>query len=796
MSLTTRLAAIVRRDTWAALWQALFALPQVAEPVAGRIRARQLQAVLRLAPVVVFTNAMNVLIVVAAFWDDASRPFLLAWGAGVILLISQALRAWVRWRRSPARDSVSPRALRRAQVNGAILAAAWAAAPLMLFPSSSGDLQLLIATVITGMICAGGFVLATIPAAGTTYVLVLGSGALASVMLSDYPLAWLVAALLFLYSGIVVINVWLTARLFNGRLAAEADAERQSEVIGVLLRDFEEHASDVLWETDARGHLCHVSPKLQAMFRLPLERLGGAPVLEVLAPLAARAEEPDALETLRQRFESRLPFRDLPIALQGEGPTRWWSLSAKPLLDGQGRFGGWRGVAADITERQRATGRLAWMAHHDALTGLANRQQFRAQVTECFEQHGGRPFAVLCLDLDHFKNINDTLGHAFGDRLLEEVARRLLGCTRRGDTVARMGGDEFAILVRQVDGPDEVAMLAQRLLQSLQTPCEVDGVQVSVRTSIGIALAPQDGAAIEDLLNHADLAMYAAKSAGRGAYRFFEAGMAALTRRRLQLEQGLRGALDRGEFGLVYQPQVDLASWTVTGFEALLRWRHPELGEVSPAEFIPVAEDSGLIQALGDWVVRGACLEAMRWPSALAVAVNVSPVQTLSDDLGARVQAALLVDSGLPAARLELELELTESVFLTQSPSTMQTLRTLHGLGLKMALDDFGIGYSSLEYLRRFPFDTLKVDRSFVRELDARHDVRAIVEMTVGLARTLGMKTVAEGVEQLAQAQRLRGYGCDAMQGFLVARPMPPQDIAAFLERFAASTPLSTAASD
>jgi diguanylate cyclase (GGDEF)-like protein len=468
--------------------------------------------------------------------------------------------------------------------------------------------------------------------------------------------------------------------------------------------------------------------------------------------------------------------------------TRWWSLSAKPLRDAQGRCTGWRGVGTDVTDAHSANRQLTWLAHYDPLTGLANRHHFRTQLAHLLTLDPGSEvgLAVVCLDLDHFKTINDTLGHAVGDGLLQEVAKRLLARTRRTDIVARLGGDEFAVILREVSSADEVAALTRRLLDGLQTPCEVQGARIAVRASMGIALAPRDGTEIDALLNNADLALYAAKSAGRGESRFFAPQMAALTRRRLLIEQALRQALPRNELALHFQPQLRLSDNRVTGFEALLRWHHPELGDVPPAEFVPVAEEAGLIIEIGSWVLDSACREAMRWPAELTVSVNVSPVQAMSADL-CQVALQALRTTGLAPGRLELEI--TESIFLNETQATMDVLRSLREAGLRVALDDFGTGYSSLAYLRRFPFDTMKIDRSFVRELLSRRDARAIVRMIIGLAHTLNMKAVAEGVEEVAQAAVLRRYGCDAIQGFLAARPMRADAVAAFLHDLRAEVP-------
>jgi diguanylate cyclase (GGDEF)-like protein/PAS domain S-box-containing protein len=758
-----------------------FVAYRAGEPVAGTFRARQIQAVLRLAPLTMLANVLNAVLIVATFWRVASHAFLVLWAVAVTAVVARSLRVWWRTRDRKPRASASLRTLRRATVHAAALAALWALIPVVLLPGADGPHQLLVAAVATGMMCAGGFALATTPAAGTAYTLILGLGAGIALFRATFALAWPVGALLLIYAGIVVASVWSTARMFGARLMAEAQAAHQSEVIGLLLRDFEENASDVLWEIDAGGRLRHASARLASLFGLSVDQLGAVPVLDLLKPLLTPDDSgADPALMLRRLLDAGAPFRDTVIATASGGKTRWWSLTAKPLIDAGGHQTGWRGVAADVTDAQLANRQLNWLAHFDPLTGLVNRYRFREELAAQLDPEitAVRASAVLCLDLDHFKTINDTLGHFAGDELLREVGRRLLACTRRSDTVARLGGDEFAVILRDIASIDEAEQLTHRLLQGLQAPCEVGGARIAVRASIGVALAPRDGTDIDALLNHADLALYAAKTAGRSEVRLFEPQMAALRRRRLAVERRLKEALDRGELSLAYQPLVDLGKWRVVGFEALLRWHDAELGDVGPAEFIPVAEDSGLILAIGQWVLDRACQDAAQWPGDLTVAVNVSPVQIMSQDLH-RVTQAALRDAGLAPERLELEI--TESIFMHEVSASMSILRSLREAGVRIALDDFGTGYSSLAYLRRFPFDTLKIDRSFVRELSVRTDLRAIVKMIIGMSHTLNMKTVAEGVEDVGQAQALDHYGCDRMQGYLVARPMPAAEIAAFL---------------
>jgi diguanylate cyclase (GGDEF)-like protein len=435
-----------------------------------------------------------------------------------------------------------------------------------------------------------------------------------------------------------------------------------------------------------------------------------------------------------------------------------------------------------LAEQRRSEAQITHLAHHDSLTGLANRILLRTRLDEAVARaQRGDACAVLCLDLDHFKDVNDTLGHPVGDRLLQVVTARILAEVRDQDTVARLGGDEFAIVQTGVRHPRGAAMLAQRLVETLGTPFDLDGHHVIVGVSIGIAIAPEDGPDPDQLLRNADMALYRAKAAGRGAFRFFEAEMNddAQLRRSLQLD--LRRAIEAEEFELFYQPQVRLKTRRISGFEALLRWRHPERGLVMPERFIPLAEETGLIIPLGEWALRQACTLAAGWPGREKVAVNLSPVQFASLRLVPAVAEAL-AQSGLDPARLELEI--TETVMLRDTTATLATLHRLKALGVSIALDDFGTGYSSLSYLQRFPFDKVKIDKSFVKNLAETRTSGAIVRAIVSLCTALEMTTTAEGVETEAQYLSLAALGCTEAQGYLFSQPCPASDLAYIAQRF------------
>jgi diguanylate cyclase (GGDEF)-like protein/PAS domain S-box-containing protein len=423
----------------------------------------------------------------------------------------------------------------------------------------------------------------------------------------------------------------------------------------------------------------------------------------------------------------------------------------------------------DVTERRRAEARIAHMAHHDALTDLPNRVLFRARLGEAIvrQQRTGTGALVLFLDLDHFKTVNDTLGHSAGDELLRGVTGRLAACLEDGDLVARMGGDEFAILVQR---DVSAGSLSARLIEAVSRPFAIQGQEVRVGVSIGVARLPQDGTDPDRLLRNADLALYGAKAAGRNTHHCFTLAMEAEIQTRRALEQDLRAAFAAGDLELHYQPVLLVASGRLAGFEALLRWRHPERGFISPAEFVPMAEETGLIDPIGEWVLRTACAEAASWPTPLRVAVNLSPVQFRNRTLVETVRR-VLAETGLSPDRLELEI--TETVLLAENAANLAALHQLRALGPRIAMDDFGTGYSSLGYLRSFPFDRIKIDRSFVSEMETHPEAAAIVRAVVDLGASLGILTTAEGIETDGQFRRLRAAGCDEVQGFLFGRPMP-----------------------
>jgi diguanylate cyclase (GGDEF)-like protein/PAS domain S-box-containing protein len=488
-------------------------------------------------------------------------------------------------------------------------------------------------------------------------------------------------------------------------------------------------------------------------------------------------EEPDEyIARLRENIANGHTFTHIVTLPDG----RSFSTVSKPIAGG-----GWQATHEDITERQQSEEKVAHMVRHDTLTDLPNRLLLRERLEhELKRVKRGECLAVLCLDLDNFKSVNDALGHPIGDELLRLVADRLRGCTREPDTVARLGGDEFAIIMTQMQQPTDAANLAKRIRASIVKPYQIDGHTIVIDISIGISIAPDDAIESDPLLRNADMALYGAKADGDGAYRFFEPEMNTRMKARRNLEIDLRRALVSKEFELHYQPLVNLETNEIKAFEALLRWNHPKRGLISPADFIPVAEETRLIVPLGEWVLKSACYEAVEWPDHIKVAVNLSPMQLNNRNLLSMVTGAL-AETGMPAHKLQLEI--TETVLLQNTFATLQTLHELRKIGVQIALDDFGTGYSSLSYLRSFPFDKIKIDRSFIQDLPNGNEPFAIVQAITNLAKSLNMASTAEGVEKQEQMDMLQTLGCTEMQGYLFSRARPAKDIRQFFD-----TPLET----
>ncbi|NDV85504.1 EAL domain-containing protein [Aurantimonas aggregata] len=531
-----------------------------------------------------------------------------------------------------------------------------------------------------------------------------------------------------------------------------------------------ENMSQALCTFDRGGRLAVFNERFAALTGLPEDELSGATTEEIIERSAVGAY-PTAFQQISTRQRPLVKQKRGALFTQELEDGRAFSVSHEPLPDG-----GWLATYEDISERRRAEARIAHMAHHDPLTDLPNRTLFQERLDASLARSQGEEgrTAVFLLDLDGFKDVNDTLGHHAGDELLKVVAKRLQSSTGAKRMAARIGGDEFAVLDETADGAEANLEFARRLIAFLSCPYAFEGKQIDIGVSVGIADHAEETGHPDDLLKRADLALYQAKADGKGRARLFEPAMDAHLLVRKAFEADLRAALQRGEISVHYQPLLDTATRSICGYEALMRWQHPTRGWVSPAEFIPVAEDTGLIDALGEWVMRHALQEAAGWPDHFTVAVNLSAVQFRGATLSRMVMSALAA-AGISPGRLHLEI--TESVLLAASEQTLSTLHQLKELGVRIAMDDFGTGYSSLSYLRCFPFDTIKIDQSFVRDLSTGPEALSVVQLIISLGASLGMETTAEGVETEAQYACLQALGCTHMQGYLFGRPKPASEL-------------------
>ncbi|MBA3054594.1 MAG: EAL domain-containing protein [Sphingomonadales bacterium] len=629
-------------------------------------------------------------------------------------------------------------------------------------------------------------------------------GTLACILCSG-RLATMVAALLALWFAHAVITlepatmlglvigagggVYISYRQIEQNRLAQArqeQVERSQQRAELILSDYESTRQGWFWETDRRGLITYVSPTISEMIGRPCAELVGRPFTDLFIHDGQSGE---SQRTLLFHLNARSSFQNLRLRAATPGEDeRWWSVNGLPVYDDFDNFQGFRGSGSDLTERKRSEEQATRLAHYDSLTGLANRLQMSMSLEKILNARDAehRACAVFLLDLDRFKQVNDTLGHPAGDALLKQVAHRLEKVVAAPGRVGRLGGDEFQVIVPGHTAREDLGQLAQRLIAALSEPYLIDGDRVVIGASVGVAIAPDDGVTADAIVRNADLALYAAKDGGRGRHHFYAPDLHSDAEERRQLEQDLRDALATGGLEVYYQPVVHTASETIAGFEALLRWNHPVRGWLSPAKFIPIAEDAGFIAQIGEWALRTACRDLAAWPESVRVAVNVSSLQFANPALPAIITSAL-ASAGVSPQRLELEI--TESVFLNDNEGTDAMFTALKRLGVRLALDDFGTGYSSLGYLKKAPFDKIKIDQSFVRGAsDPESCNGAIIAAIVRLAEALGMETTAEGVETLDELDLVRSLGCSHVQGFIYDMPLPA---AAARERLAEGIAIS-----
>lgn len=770
-----------------------------ADPVvAAGFRAQQINAVLRLTPLTMLTNAFNVFLLLLMFFNTPLFNYVLVWAIALSYFIYKGTRAWVVQHNKPPLERASIRALNRAATHAAMLGGVWGILPILVFNTQDAHITLLLTAVCVGMLCAGGFALSTVPIAAVSYVVLVTLGCEVALIKNGIAEFWDLIILMLLYAFIVCAAVISSARAFGARLMAEANAAHQQQLVSLLLHDFESHTSDWLWEINSQGLLQNPSHKLLTLLGLTTDNPPVVALVDLFDNEFASDETnaKDLIAQLRILLSGSAPFCALTLPILINHERRWWQLTAKPLLNANNKHIGWRGVGSDVTHKHNAEAEMRRLANVDDLTGLTNRHHFNIHLEEIRRNHTQQTYALFFLDLDNFKNVNDSLGHGVGDRVLKTIAKRLQQTIRSKDLLARLGGDEFALVSYGDDSASKASQLAQRLLDAFTEPCVIDGLSLQIGCSIGIALAPEHGRDPETLLKNADMALYAAKAAGRNTFRFHEAGMEIIAQQKLHLLNDMRAALEEhvathnllhkkfttdlvwpltpiiSQFEIYFQPQIKLDTQEITGFEALLRWHHPEQGLIAPAQFIPLAEESNLIIPIGTWVLIEACKYAAKWDNDWRIAVNLSAVQFREGNIVELVCWALQISRLAPE---RLELEITESLLIHDNVSAKATLTALRDLGIRIALDDFGTGYSSLAYIRSFPLTTLKIDRSFVSALTQDTSALAIVTAIIQLADALKLDTTAEGVESKVEADILRSCGCSDAQGYYFGKPLPLQ---------------------
>ncbi len=672
--------------------------------------------------------------------------------------------------------------VRRQTRNAIVTSLAWvpplAAAGLLAETETLLELWTVIGLLMT--ICA--IVLPAVPMGTLIFTGVVGAAAVVAFAVSG---AFGMALMAILYSATVAAGAIAGARNYLVAKVAEAGMAEKSEVVSLLLREFEEGEADWLWQIDNSRRARSISPRFAFALGLDPAEIEGKPFIQLISgPAWETGQFTPSLHDLVERFKRCENFSNLLVRVTIRGEQRWWELSGTPKFDESGNFDGFRGVGSDVTEQRESADKIARMARYDTLTALPNRMMLTEALGEAmrYAEQWRTRCAFLMIDLDRFKAVNDSLGHLVGDQLLARVSQRLKEEMTERELCGRLGGDEFAIVIRDASDLEHVNRVARRVIDRLSQPYEVDHHTLFVGASVGSAVGPRDGATVETLMRNADLALYRSKDEGGGVHFTYEPALHAHAEERRKLEFSLRRALERNEFVLHYQPVVDAISEQIVSFEALVRWNSEEHGFVSPAKFIPLAEDTRLIVPIGDWVLREACREAAHWPAHVRVAVNVSGEQLLDPSFAASVVGALAM-SGLPAQRLEIEV--TESIFLRDANLARASLEQVMSLGCSVALDDFGTGYSSLGYLRKLRFSTIKVDRSFVQgAATGNAESLAIIRAVVAMADSLEMSTTAEGVETEAELEVIRKLGCKKIQGYYFGRPMPTSEVdSLFIQR-------------
>ena len=736
----------------------------------GPIRAAQLNAGSQLALFMLAANVVGATLVILSFGRLVPAWQLASWGALVAVMgVAVALRRLHARHRTERTASL--RDLRDTAHDGLSLGVIWSIAPFLFGSQADPGASLGLWIILSILMAASAVAMAALPLATISFMVVVGGSLSLWVALTIAPA---LGAASLLFTTLLVIACFSRGKALVVIRAGEIALNERDETVSLLLREFEDKSADWLWEIDAQRRVVRANPRFAVSLGVDPKAINGMPFLQVLAgPAWDSGDFAPGLRDIAEKLKLREPFRDLLLPVKVEGVERWWELTGSPRYGEDGGYCGFRGVGSDVTEARESASKISRMARYDSLTGLPNRVMINETLAIAMAEADkwSSRCAFMMIDLDRFKAVNDTLGHPVGDRLLTRVSERLRQLMSAKEMIGRLGGDEFAVVVRDATDTVAVERLAQTIIDVLSQPYEVDAHTLYIGASVGLAIGPRDGRTAEMLIRSADLALYRSKDAGGGAYHAYEPELHVQAEERRVLEMALRAALENNEFHLMYQPVVQAGTGALTGFEALLRWTHPVHGNVSPAKFVPLAEEARLIAPIGEWVLRNACLEAAGWDDPIRVAVNVSPEQ-LHNPAFASFVASALADSGLQPGRLELEV--TESVFMREGTAAVQTLENILDLGVRLSLDDFGTGYSSLGYLSRTRFSSIKVDRSFVQGASkGSKEAIAIIRAVVALAESLGMATTAEGVETEDEHRMIQALGCTKVQGYYFGRPLP-----------------------
>jgi diguanylate cyclase (GGDEF)-like protein/PAS domain S-box-containing protein len=730
------------------------------ESESSPLRDVQLISRAQLAPFFAAANVVAALMMVANLWGLVPPTWLLPW-AGAVAVVNLAAMQLARTQSITCVGRSGRRVPTWLLVGETVVRAlTFLSVPAYFFPTLDPGTQVIAASVLAGLGVAG-LGLVVVPQSAMAWMTSFTAGVGGALLIARHSMPFQHMLSILFTLGVSITGVMTVARWAFHQLKTNADVGSQSEGAALLLQEYEQRGVGWLWAVDAENRVSYISARMSMMLGKPATQLLGHSLPALLGG------HPELGKVLLEKQQ----FNALEMELTTPRGTRWISMAGDPIIDTAGRFEGFRGVGSDITEIRQTQERLTHLANVDVLSGLPNRGRVRQLLGEALRgaTSGNVPCAIMFLDLDGFKPVNDTFGHPKGDAVLRAVAQRLVNEVGNHGTVGRMGGDEFAIVINDAQSRRKVEVLADRIIQSIKEPYMIDQTEIRIGVSIGCAFGPIDGATVDDLILKADLALYQAKDSGRGVARYFSSELQSEQEDRVRLETDLRNAIAAQQFHLVFQPLINAKSQKLVGFEALIRWNHPQRGFVPPNIFIPVAEETGLMPAIGEWVIDEACRATATWPEPITVALNISPKQIVRPNLPNVVSEAL-ARYKLPGNRLELEV--TEGVFLGDNGSTLDVLKRLRALGVGIALDDFGTGYSSIGYLNKAVFHKLKIDGSFVREAGSRPENVAIIQSIVQLAKSFRMSVTAEGVETAEDFERMRDLGCDIIQGYLFGKPL------------------------